>query len=419
MPSQQQRSVTFFLSPRIVDLDSYLPVAMEIKAAQPDWTIRFIAFDKAIPEAVSRNPSIRDGIAKCASLLYCGTQGTAQLQRSLQRIKSFLRIALPILFGPKPVLVNSRPYSSFPYDLLAGIAHLRGGKAIILCKNRSPDAVHELMFTFRDIPAQQGGSRLATVLAKFDADALVHYHDAQENLLHEISRFGRISGIPQLAIGMPHRLPAWKKFIEGEAARERAALESEDLLGHGPVYGVFAAKPGSGDNLGLPGAVERSFNALIPVLLEASPDATILIRAHPKAVGADYIENCIRMNPGRVRMTFIHPEVLIALCDRVFANNPTNVLFHGFGGCQVDVSEYPEEHIRKHGAVSLAHGLGPVYADPREQAFKARITDMLENAELFSGQDDAMTSLLERNPPNIGALITLLESPTIRASGRA
>lgn len=412
MTEPERRSVTFMLSPRVVDLDSYLPVAMEMKAQRPNWDIRFVAFDAANIETIRRNPSLRAGLERCATLVDASSSGKSGLSRLVNRVATFLRLAGPILRRRDPVLINSRPYAVFPYDLLAFMAHLRGGLAVTMCKNRSPDAVHELMFTFRDLPPQQHGSRFARLVSRRDADLLVHYHDDQAGLMAEVERFGRTEGVPRQVIGMPHYLPEWRSWIAREVERERNALREDGVLRDGgQVLGVFAAKPGSGQNLGLPGAVERSFDALIPVLQELAPNATILVRAHPKAVGAAYIQKWIDNGDGRIKLTFMHPEVLIALSDRVFANNPTNVLFHGFGGRLIDVSEYPDEHIQKHGSVSLAHGLGPLYADPRDPSFKQRIARLLKEDAMFDtgGHDGRMRAILARNPADIAPLLARLD----------
>lgn len=412
MSFSKRRSVTFLLSPRVVDLDSYLPVAMELKAARPDWNIRFVAFDQSNVDTIQRNPSLLGGLRKCATLVKGGSSSRHRTLRFLAQIFAFIKIAGPILRWRGPVLINSRPFSVFPYDILAFLARLRGGTVVAMCKNRSPDAVHELMFSFRDLPPKLSGSKFARLTADRDADLLVHYHDTQQGLMQELERFGRTDEVPKKVIGMPHRLPAWRGWIESEVERERKALEESGALGpNARVFGIFAAKPGSGGNLGNPGAIERSFNKLLPVLRELDPNATILVRAHPKAVGAEYIEKWLQVEGGNIRLTFMHPEVLIALSDRVFANNPTNVLFHGFGGCQIDVSEYPEVHFQRHGPVSLAHGLGPLYADPRDDGFKDRIAQLLADDSAFaSGEhDDQIRAILDRNPSDITPLLAHIE----------
>ena len=424
MSRRSRRSVTFFLSPRIVDLDSYLPVAMALKAARPEWRIRFVTFERQNIETIARNPTLRRALEQCAEVVYGGAQGSRGLGRQLRRLRAFWHVVGPIVTGSRPVLIAARPFSVFPYDLMAALARLRGGLALIMCKNRSPNAVHELMFTFRDLPPQQHGSRLARMAGTRDGDALVHYHDAQDDLLREIARFGRLGDAPRLAIGMPHQLPEWRAFIAEEVARAEAEMAADPTAGEGPVYGVFAAKPGSGQNLGLPGAVERSFVALMQALSRLTPNATILVRAHPKAMEADYIRRWTEGENPRVRMTCLHPEVLIALSDRCFANNPTNVFFHGFGGRLIDVSEYPPEHTDRHGAVSLAHGLGPLYADPRSDGFESDIARLVEDDTVFeAGEHDRdIPALFARNPADINPLLALIEeggpqpAPTSRST---
>jgi hypothetical protein len=414
----ERRSVTFFLSPRLIDLDSYLPVAMELKAERPNWDIRFVCFNEMNLPTIEKNDSIRDGIKQCGEVVFAGARKEGWLSRVVGPLWSFLRICAPILTGRGPLVFNSRPFSFFPYDVIALLARLRGGLVILLCKNRSPDSVHELTFALRELPPQLTASLIARVVARRDADLVLHYHDEQDALITEAGRYGRSEGVPRLAVGMPHRLPRWRDWIERELARERDALTRDGVLAtDARVFGIFAAKPGSSDSLGVPGAVARSFEVLIQVLLRRFPEATILVRAHPMAVGAAYIRDAIAMSGGRIRLTFMHPEVLISLSHRVFANNPTNIFFHGFGGCLIDVSEYPDIHFDRRGEVSLADGLGPVYVDPRRPDFEEKIVDLVRDDGHFSAgdHDGAIRALIERNPATIEPFLRWVEDGNDRS----
>jgi len=211
---------------------------------------------------------------------------------------------------------------------------------------------------------------------------------------------------------MPHHFPAWRDFIGEQIDAERRWLARAGVSSDAEIYTLFAAKSGSGGNLGLPGAIERSFEAIVTALTRLRPHAMILIRAHPQAVDEPYITEAVAsLGPERAHLSFAHPEVLLALSRRCFANNPTNVLFMGVHGKFIDCSEYPEFYFKEHGKVSLAHGYGPLYINPLARDFEDRLATALEDDSLFEAKElmEKRDRLHHNNPPRFEVLLNLLE----------
>ena len=116
-------------------------------------------------------------------------------------------------------------------------------------------------------------------------------------------------------------------------------------------------------------------------------------------------------------MSVVHPEVLLALSHRCFANNPTNILFAGFPGRCIDCSEYPDSHFEQFGEVSLAHGYGPLYINPLAKDFDVQLARALEDDSLFEAPELTKKKdiLNQNNPPRFKALLDLLEgAPLLR-----
>jgi hypothetical protein len=301
--------------------------------------------------------------------------------------------------------------------LFYALARLRGGNSYLLWKRRSTDEVHKIMFQVREAPEKQPVSFLARMLGR-DQDAVIHYHDQQKETLDQAASFGRIYDVPWLRIGMPHHFPAWRRFIGEQIEVERARLAREGVPRDAEIYTLFAAKSGSGDNLGLPGAIERSSKAIITALTRLHPNAVILIRAHPQAVEEPYIAEVLAsLGPEKAHLSLAHPEVLLALSRRCIANNPTNVLFTGFHGKSIDCSEYPDFHFKEHDEVSLAHGYGPLYINPLAKDFDSQMARALEDDSLFEAPEliEKRERLHHNNPPRFEALLNLLEgAPPLR-----
>ncbi len=415
----QTRNLLFFLSPRFVDFDTYLPTAMELAAARPEWRIRFIIFHEQNYRAILANQTMMAGLGRCGSLHFLGSDGKAVVGKIGARLKSLVLISWWILRHGRPVLFSSKSFGNIPYALFYALARLRGGNGYLLWKRRSPDEVHRIMFQVRELPEKQPISFLARMLGR-DQDALIHYHDQQKETLDEASAFGRIYDVPWLRIGLPHHFPAWRDFIAEQTEVERAQLAHEGVPQDAEIYTLFAAKSGSSGNLGLPGAIERSFKAIVTALTRLRPHAVLLIRAHPQAMDEPYIaETVASLGPERAHLSLAHPEVLLALSRRCIANNPTNVLFTGLHGKFIDCSEYPEFHFKEHGEVSLAHGYGPLYVNPLGEDFDSRFARALEDDSLFEAPEltEKRDCLHRNNPPRFEALLDLLEgAPPLRGA---
>ncbi|MBL6935476.1 MAG: hypothetical protein ISR48_08695 [Alphaproteobacteria bacterium] len=399
----------FFLGQRFLEVDTFLPTAMELAVAHPEWRMRFIVFNEQNYRAILANRMIMKGLESCGGLHFLGGGEGGWGMKIRRRLKGLATIAGWIFRFPRPVLFSSRAFSRGPYLFFSALARLRGGNSYLLWKNRSPDEVHRIIFQVRELPEKEPVSFLARILGR-DQDAVIYYHDQQKETLGEAAAFGRIYDVPWVRIGMPHRFPAWRRFIDGQIEAERARLAQEGVPRDAEIYTLFAAKPGSGSNYGLPGSIERSFKTITTSLFRIRPDAVILIRAHPLAMEEPYIKECIEES-GRARMTLAHPEVLIALSRRSITNNQTNILFAGFSGRLIDCGEYPEFHFKEHGEVSLAHGYGPLYINPLAKDFESRLARALEDDSLFEVPEltEKRDRLHRDNPPRFEALLNLLE----------
>ena len=414
MNKSQPKNLLFFLSPRFVDFDTYLPIAMELAEARPEWRIRFIIFHEQNYRAILANHTMMAGLERCGSIHFLGSGDTKGLAKLWRRLRGFAVVTGWILRHARPVLFLSRPFSRSPYSLFFAFSKLRGGHSHLLWKHRSPDEILHLVFQTREPPQPIKISLLSRLFGR-DLDTLIHFHDRQEEL-GGISAFGRIHDAPRLRIGLPQYFRSWRRFISDQIEVERARLAQEGVPRDSEIYTVFAAKTGSGANIGVPGASERSLRTVLVTLCRLRPDATILIRAHPQAMDDVHIKEAIEaVESGHVRLTFAHPEVLAELSQRCIATNQTNILFAGYTGRFMDCGEYPEFHFRKHGEVSLAHGYGPLYINPLAEDFDSRFARALADDSLFDTPEltEKINVLNHNNPPRFEALLKLLDSVSL------
>lgn len=409
--SAGRRLFLFFLGPRVIDFDTFLPTAMQLRQDRREATIRFVTFSRENYDFIRANPALMEGLRRCGSLHLMGGGGVGGwLSRMAKRALSFVRIAGWIVARPLPVLLAARPFAEFPYNLFAGIARLRRGNVILLWKSRSPDKVHHVVWQNRAKPKMRRRSPLSA-LAGGDADAVVYYHQDQVENVQLSDRFGRIDGVPWRTIGFPHLFPAWRQLIADEIVTERRRLRAADVPEDAELYAMFAAKPWSSTNLRSPDAVERVFRQTITALCRLRPRAVVLIRPHPLAVDEPYIRDAIAaVGSDHARLCFAHPEVMLALSRRALFNNPTNIMFTCFRAAMIDCSDYADRHYQEHGKVSLAHGYGPLFIDPRAEDFEVQLKRALDDDALFADPElgRLRDDLLARNPANLDPLMSLL-----------
>jgi len=405
------RMVIFFLSPRVIDFDTYLPVAMEMKAARPDWDIRFVTFSRQNFDFIGNNPTLVEGLRRCGQLRLFSSDGASGFfSRFLRRLCGLWVLLFWIVRRPRPILFQARPFSQAPYNLFYLFSRLRGGVAFLLNKSRSPDVVHHIVWQNREKPEHQKRSLLNRLLGR-DIDGLIYYHDEQKENVSLCERFGRIDNVPWCKIGMPHFLAQWRAFIDDEVRQARRQLEQEGVSAETEIYTIFAAKPYSAVNLRSSTSVEEVFTLCLEALREHRPDALVFIRPHPLAIDAEHIRQGIAsVGADFARISFLHPEVLVSLSRLVFLDNPSNLMFSCFPGRFVDCSDYPESHYEQFGEVSLAHGYGPLYLNPRSSGFSSRILEIINKPELCSSPDltTKRDNLLSKSKPGLEPLFELV-----------
>jgi len=418
-PSAGPRQLLFFISPRPIDFDSFLPTIMELKDRRPEWEFKVVCFDPNNFEMIQKNPVLLSGLNKAATFHYCGNRSeTNGGRRWLTSIRNFLWVAGWILRHANPALFLAVPFADFPYRAWHFLARLRGGKGYILFKHRSPDEMHHLMWRTR---AQRGPRAKSPWSRMFgsDQDGILYYHDFQERMISDLAQLGWIEDAPCHKIGLPHLFPAWQRHIEDEVEIQRRQLVADGVPADTELFGFFPSKPGSNELLRGDDSVEWVFVQQMTALSKARPDGFVLLRPHPLAVDEAYVREGIEaFGQDRARISYAHPEVLLRLCHRCFFNNPTNLLFHCFPGRMVDCSDYPDYHFEERGETSMADGLGVVYIRPDDAKFDTRFEEILESEEPFQESETCwrLSEMLESGHPNIDALLAILEPKSSRAT---
>lgn len=420
------RLILFLISPQIFDFDTYLPIAMGLKKVQPNWHIRFVTFSKRNHDFIMKNPTHRSGMDKIGNFSYMGWEhASTRIGRLLCRLKSLFAIAGWILRYRAPVLFLQRPFVRQPYTLWYFLARLRGGAGYVLWKSRSPDVVHHRLRQVRQEAPPGDKPSLLSRLMRRNCDGFIHFHNFQSENIEWSSGFGRIDHVPWVKIGIPHYLRPWREHISEEVELERRKLFAAGIPQDAEFYCMFPAKPLSHETLREAGSVEESFGRALKALCRIRPKAFVLCRPHPRVQNEPYFRELIEeVGQDRAQISFAHPEVLLAMSRRAIFNNPSNLLFTCYQGRFVDVSDYHDQHFEDFGEVSLAHGYGAIFVNPRADDFERRFTEAIEDDRLFD--DGSVTerrdAVLTQNRADLSPLLNLLMSrqmPERSAAGRA
>lgn len=403
----------FFVSPRIIDFDAFLPTAMQLKHERPNWDIRFVTFSKENFDFISHNPTHVEALRRTGRLYYLGWEtGESAVARILLRIRTFFLVVAWLLRLSQPLILLGLPFTAEPYAMWRAIARLRAGRAVTLWKFRSPDMVlYRVRKVRKDPPKGHPPSFVAKRFTR-DTDLFVHYHDEEETNIEWARPYGRLDNVDQIMIGMPHWLPAWRCLIDDQVQLARKELIDLGVPEDAELYTTFPAKVWSAESLRDKEAIVWTFLKACDAILEGRPNAFILMRPHPKAIETPYYEKVLSDSGGRAMICLRHPEVLLRLCHRAVFNNPTNILFSCFMGKMIDVSDYHPEHYEEFGQRSLADGFGPVYINPRAPDFEALFHAALSDDELFNHPSVCRNRdrLLERNPAEITKFLRWAES---------
>lgn len=403
--------VFFFLTDRLNAVDTYVPVALEIRDKRPDWEIRFISFSAVGSDFLTRNKSLYEAMTECGDLYVYDLQGGGRLRRILTRLRLLVGLGSAILTSRKPALLMGQRFSQFPYSLFYLMARLRGGVGGRLAKGRSTDDIIQPDAMKRIMSMPQGRPSRTERLFGRDMDLNILYHRWQVHSNYSIGCIGFEDKFETVYLGLPQGSPLWIERIDRDTARYAEELKQSGIELGAKRFTIFPAKPDADLNLCGKGATERTFAAILQHLKKHHPDATVFVRLHPIAQHVPYFAEIMKaVDHTGLIVSLAHPEVLINLSERIVVNGPTNILGTSFVGKFIDVADYSDADREARGPISLAHGYGTIFVDPRHPDFETEFERALTDDGVFA--DDAVFAkrkqLIDENPLRMEALLSRL-----------
>lgn len=405
------KRVFFFLTDRLNAVDSYVPVAIEIKDKRPEWEIRFISFSAVGSDFLARNKSLYEAMTECGDLYVYDLQGGGRLRRILTRLRLLVGLGFAILSARKPALLMGQRFSQFPYSLFYLMARLRGGVGGRLAKGRSTDDIIQPGPMKRIMSIPQGRPSRTERLFDRDMDLNILYHRWQVHSNYSIGCIGFEDNFETVYLGLPQASPLWIERIARDTTRYAEELKKSGINFGAKCFTIFPAKPDADLNLSGTGATKDTFAAIMRHLKKHHPDATVFVRLHPIAQHVPFFGEIMdEVDHKGTVVSLAHPEVLINLSDRIIVNGPTNILGTSFVGKFIDIADYSAAYRKDRGAVSLAEGYGTIYVDPTRDDFETEFERALTDDGVFA--DDTVFAkrrqLIDENPLRMEALLSRL-----------
>ncbi|KAB2878319.1 MAG: class I SAM-dependent methyltransferase [Pseudorhodoplanes sp.] len=407
------RRVVFLLSDQLIDFDSYLPAAMALKRLRPDFDIRFVTFSGKNHDFILANPTLKKGLDRCGALHVFDRTRKNRIAGPCNQPRGDARKSERHAGRPGSTVIHGRQFSEFPYAILYVVNRLVGGRGIVLVRSRQPDegVKVNIMPRFESLISSSEGhvSWLERLLGR-DHDGFFHYHDRQDTYLKTMQRWGRVDLARAHRIGLPNLLPEWRALIDEEVAQARASLRAQGMDSEN-VYAVFAPKSFSSNFLRVADSAERSFIQAVETLRALRPQASILVRPHPRAVNEKWFKEAMAaLAAPAVQLSFLHPEVLCALASRIVIPNTTTTIFVSPVGRFIDCTDYHQKHYDEAGERSQSDGYNTVFVNPARADFRERFAEALDEGPWrdpsLSRQRD---EFLLRNPPAMGRLLDCIE----------
>jgi hypothetical protein len=299
------------LGNKLIGLDSVLPVAMELKAEVPDLAVAFVFLNGQAMPTIRRNYALYEAMRTTGEVAVLSAgDGTISA-----RARAGLRLGhwMGYLAGRPSLLLAPSDLGVFPFTFLARAARLGGGGVCIYCKPACPSN--------RALNYQLGTQSNGRDLRWRDpGDAFLVYHPLQAG------DYAAHSAARTIPLGTSRNFPAWRCYLDRLAAEQGIHDdEGRDLTAlPGPRFVVFypgpVVIPHQSDD------VRQSFLALLDLLTEEAPHATVIVKPHP-ICDLDLLRRDIaaRAAPD-IRISHAHPQLLLRLATVAISTNGSNVM---------------------------------------------------------------------------------------------
>ena len=402
----------FFIQGRFADLDTYLPVAFEIKHREKNSNVSFIFFTDRDVVYYKKNKTLYKILKKNFQLYYLKSDHFYDwhknkkekfFYKSRYRLKLWIFLVSKILFARKPVLFKSRLYSEGIFIFLRLISKIKGGKSFCLSPHRGND---DILYKFAKKNIKETKLDVHKKLNKFyffnHTDGLIYFHGRQYFSFFGLYPKKRLKKIPVYCYGLPTIADSWIRKIQLQAKVVKINKTKR-------VFTIYSVKHHVNNYLRKKNSLENSINLIILSLLKIK-NSKIFLRSHPSDWANDYLKKILKKYSKKIKITYEHPDVLNSISEKIFFHATNNITSTSYDSDIVDCTDFSKDDKKE--ILSHLEKLNIKYIDPSKKNFFLNFKSYL-NTKIYNKNSliEKRIKYLKTSKPNYNNFRLFIKSP--------
>ena len=381
-----------------MELDTFIPIALELKRIKKKSDIRFLFLDKKNFEVISKSTTLLNALNRC-NKIYNTTQYDNKILSfiSFQIIKCKIIIWIfksrcKAIFFPTFGLAKQNRILDFFLKILKV-------KKFLLWKVRAVD--HTCVTNSKGITTSKESKKFF--------NGYIYYHSLQNDFLESLKSQNLIRKNNVFKIGLPGTSLAWRQFIKDESVMELKNLKKK-FNNISNIYTIIGIKGYNvKKNLKNVTNASKQLKSLVEQIFLLDPNCVILYKTHPRDEKPEELFKLFDLNLlPRFVFTYIHTDVLSNISKVFFFVEPNNVISSSYNILKVNFANINDQYkeMMKIKKVKKENGYGDIRLDPNKD-WKKKLNQIIFKTSLFKREKyfKKENHLIKNNKFNINRFI--------------
>lgn len=384
-----------------IELDTFLPIAIELKNQNKNFDIRFFIINDEF-DSIKKSSTLNNLLKKFQysfKVKKFKNKFFQLISYNIEKIKVYLwlkRKKKSIVFFPSLAWADNTKSINFFLKKLKS-------KKIFLFKSRHVD--DEVIVKDKSVRTHYVPKNTLNFF-----DYFIYYHNLQIDHLNQIKQILSKNTLSKLVkIGLPRLFPSWKKIIQIESKKELHNIRKK-FKNFTNIYSIIGIT--SMDLRTMKSSKKKNFNNisnLLEIIKEIDPKSIILYKPHPRDKNVQLIfEKFKDINFNRFDFTYMHADVLSLISRRVFFIKPNNILTNIIKSFKIDYTDYSK--FKENKDFFIGKGYGVIKFDPNKIS-KKKLLNLFDDSYCLKNNKNLFiqeNKLIAQNPPKINKLINLI-----------